>query len=373
MLPHLADRPLNLQRFPNGSGAPGFWQKDIPSSAPRWLTIWHETGFREREDRAPNDHLVADRAATLCWLGNQAAFEIHAWTSVLARPLDAHLRPDRHRPRHRARPGPRPSRWRASSAPPWSTWVCAPTRSSPAAAASRPGSPSNAAATPTRRRARGSRSSRGRSGRPCRTSSPGSGPRPNAGGGRASTTRRTRRSRRWSPPTPSARDPVRPCPRRSAGRSWTRPTWHRIAGPSATSGNGSRPPATRGQGCRTTPGPAAAVGGPLARACPHRAADAVGAPRGHRRSTRGHRRSPVCGGHGRTRGLGARIPVPTGRSIARGCRTPGSVPAAPPQRLAARRCYRCAGRREECEAPVPDADVPAGAGAGLNQRTRRTG
>ena len=69
MLPHLAERPLNLQRFPNGAGRPGFWQKDIPSSAPRWLTIWHETGFREREDRAPNDHLVADRAATLCWLG----------------------------------------------------------------------------------------------------------------------------------------------------------------------------------------------------------------------------------------------------------------------------------------------------------------
>ena len=86
MLPHLADRPLNLHRFPNGADAPGFWQKDIPSSAPRWLTIWHETGFREREDRAPNDHLVADRAATLCWLGNQAAFEIHAWTSTIDDP-----------------------------------------------------------------------------------------------------------------------------------------------------------------------------------------------------------------------------------------------------------------------------------------------
>jgi len=86
MLPHLADRPLNLQRFPNGAGAPGFWQKDIPASAPRWLTIWRETGFREREDRAPNDHLVADRAATLCWLGNQAAFEIHAWTATLQDP-----------------------------------------------------------------------------------------------------------------------------------------------------------------------------------------------------------------------------------------------------------------------------------------------
>ena len=30
--------------------------------------------------------LVADRAATLCWLGNQAAFEIHAWTSTLQDP-----------------------------------------------------------------------------------------------------------------------------------------------------------------------------------------------------------------------------------------------------------------------------------------------
>jgi bifunctional non-homologous end joining protein LigD len=86
MLPHLADRPLNLQRFPNGATAPGFWQKDIPSHAPRWLTIWREQGFREREDRAPNDHLVADRAATLCWLANQAAFEIHAWTSTRSAP-----------------------------------------------------------------------------------------------------------------------------------------------------------------------------------------------------------------------------------------------------------------------------------------------
>ncbi len=86
MLPHLVGRPLNLQRFPNGAGAQGFWQKDIPATSPKWLTIWHETGFREREDRAANDHLVADRAASLCWLGNQASFEIHAWTSTVDEP-----------------------------------------------------------------------------------------------------------------------------------------------------------------------------------------------------------------------------------------------------------------------------------------------
>ncbi|MGB8021625.1 MAG: non-homologous end-joining DNA ligase [Candidatus Nanopelagicales bacterium] len=86
MLPHLVDRPLNLHRFPNGTDRPGFWQKNIPASAPKWLTRWHETGLGEDRDRAPNDHLVADGVATLAWLANQAAFEIHAWTSTTTNP-----------------------------------------------------------------------------------------------------------------------------------------------------------------------------------------------------------------------------------------------------------------------------------------------
>ncbi len=86
MLPHLRDRPLNLQRFPNGAGAPGFWQKDIPATAPKWLTRWREVGLDARQDRNPNDHLIADRAATLAWLANQASFEIHAWTGRLPEP-----------------------------------------------------------------------------------------------------------------------------------------------------------------------------------------------------------------------------------------------------------------------------------------------
>ena len=86
LLPHLRDRPLNLQRFPNGAGAPGFWQKDIPATTPRWLTRWRETGLDGRADRDANDHLIADRVATLAWLGNQASFEIHAWTGRLPEP-----------------------------------------------------------------------------------------------------------------------------------------------------------------------------------------------------------------------------------------------------------------------------------------------
>ena len=86
MLPHLRDRPLNLQRFPNGAGAPGFWQKNLPGTSPKWLTRWHETGVDGREDRSANDHLLADGVAALCWLGNQASFEIHAWTGKLPEP-----------------------------------------------------------------------------------------------------------------------------------------------------------------------------------------------------------------------------------------------------------------------------------------------
>ncbi|HEX7950685.1 MAG TPA: DNA ligase D [Candidatus Limnocylindrales bacterium] len=86
MLPHLAERPLNLHRFPNGASAPGFWQKDIPSTAPTWLRRWHESGFDSRDDRDANDHLIADHPAALCWLGNQTSFEIHAWTGKLPEP-----------------------------------------------------------------------------------------------------------------------------------------------------------------------------------------------------------------------------------------------------------------------------------------------
>jgi DNA ligase D-like protein (predicted ligase)/DNA ligase D-like protein (predicted polymerase)/DNA ligase D-like protein (predicted 3'-phosphoesterase) len=85
MLAHLAGRPLNLHRFPNGIGAPGFWQKDIPASAPPWLTTWEEAGVPQERRRA-NTHLVADGVAALCWLGNQTSFEVHAWTATCADP-----------------------------------------------------------------------------------------------------------------------------------------------------------------------------------------------------------------------------------------------------------------------------------------------
>ena len=83
VLPHLAERPLNLHRFPNGVGGPSFWQKDTPATAPDWIRRWTEVGVDARE---ANTHVIAEEVATLCWLANQASFEIHAWTGRIEAP-----------------------------------------------------------------------------------------------------------------------------------------------------------------------------------------------------------------------------------------------------------------------------------------------
>lgn len=76
MLPHLAGRPLNLTRFPDGIGGKNFYQKDIPGSAPPWVT---------RTPIAHEDHIVnyclADSPATLAWLAQWGVIEIHPWLS----------------------------------------------------------------------------------------------------------------------------------------------------------------------------------------------------------------------------------------------------------------------------------------------------
>ncbi|MBP1704715.1 MAG: ligase [Chloroflexi bacterium] len=83
LLPHLAGRALNLTRFPDGIEGEQFWQKALPGHAPVWLARWREP---DPPDRRAHTYLVADGPATLAWLGNQAAIELHPWTSPTAAP-----------------------------------------------------------------------------------------------------------------------------------------------------------------------------------------------------------------------------------------------------------------------------------------------
>ncbi len=77
LIPYLDGRGLTVQRYPNGIEQKGFWQKDLPSHAPAWITRWT---YHHRED-GPKDYPVADSSATLAWLAQEAAMELHPWTS----------------------------------------------------------------------------------------------------------------------------------------------------------------------------------------------------------------------------------------------------------------------------------------------------
>src|SRR5512132_1505913 len=86
MLPHLRGRPLNLQRFPNGVNAKGFWQQGVGDHFPDWIP----TVTVERRGRGGTvDHVVCDHPAAVVYLANLATVTFHSWTSTvqhLARP-----------------------------------------------------------------------------------------------------------------------------------------------------------------------------------------------------------------------------------------------------------------------------------------------
>jgi bifunctional non-homologous end joining protein LigD len=77
LVPYLDGRGLTVQRYPNGIEQKGFWQKDLPKHAPDWVRRWT---YHHREE-GPKDYPVVDSAATLAWLGQEAAVELHPWTS----------------------------------------------------------------------------------------------------------------------------------------------------------------------------------------------------------------------------------------------------------------------------------------------------
>ena len=86
MMRHLRERPLSLQRFPDGITGEGFFQKDIPDYFPDWIDR-----VKVEKKGGSNIQVVCNNAATLVYLANQACLTPHVWLSS-ARALD---RPDR--------------------------------------------------------------------------------------------------------------------------------------------------------------------------------------------------------------------------------------------------------------------------------------
>lgn len=74
MLPFLKDRPLTLQRFPDGIDEGGFFQKNASDYFPDFI----ETISIETEDGS-NQQVICNNKKTLIYLANQGTVTFHVW------------------------------------------------------------------------------------------------------------------------------------------------------------------------------------------------------------------------------------------------------------------------------------------------------
>lgn len=87
MLPYTKDRPLALERFPNGIDDEGFYQKEAADYFPDFIDTVRIT----LEDGSKQDEVVCNNAATLVYLANLAVITPHLWLST----TDALRKPDK--------------------------------------------------------------------------------------------------------------------------------------------------------------------------------------------------------------------------------------------------------------------------------------
>jgi bifunctional non-homologous end joining protein LigD len=94
MLPHLADRAVTRIRWPHGTGDQSFFEKNVPGGTPSWVrtVTVPTTGSRTRSgEEGELTFPVIDSLATLTWLVNLAALELHVhqWTvTAKGKPLN---------------------------------------------------------------------------------------------------------------------------------------------------------------------------------------------------------------------------------------------------------------------------------------------
>jgi bifunctional non-homologous end joining protein LigD len=93
ILPHLRDRPLTRIRFPNGVNAPSFFEKNAPGGTPSWVRRQTLPVPGSGSGRETLDFIVVDEVATLAWLANLAAIELHTpqWRLIGTKPAEPDL------------------------------------------------------------------------------------------------------------------------------------------------------------------------------------------------------------------------------------------------------------------------------------------
>jgi DNA ligase D len=85
LMPTVRDRPVLLERYPNGVREASFFQKRIPDSAPGWLA----TTTVETINGTPSRALVIADLAHVLWAVNQGVLGLHVWPFRASHPDEA--------------------------------------------------------------------------------------------------------------------------------------------------------------------------------------------------------------------------------------------------------------------------------------------
>lgn len=80
ILPHLKNRPLSLNRFPNGIEEQSFYQKDASDNIPEWIKTTQV--YSESNDKYI-DYIYCNDKATLAYLNNLGCIDLNPWNSSL--------------------------------------------------------------------------------------------------------------------------------------------------------------------------------------------------------------------------------------------------------------------------------------------------
>ncbi|MBI2887222.1 MAG: ATP-dependent DNA ligase [Chloroflexi bacterium] len=90
MLPHLAGRPMNLTRYPEGIQKPAFYQKHWPAELPDFV---RSVELYSEHNRTDQRYILAENLMTLLWLGQLATLELHPWLSRITPEPEANALP----------------------------------------------------------------------------------------------------------------------------------------------------------------------------------------------------------------------------------------------------------------------------------------
>ncbi len=78
ILPHLADRPLSMNRFPDGIDGGSFYEKRAPGHQPDWMRT---VPVVSDSQGGVIDFLVADNLEAMMWFANMGCIEVHPFHS----------------------------------------------------------------------------------------------------------------------------------------------------------------------------------------------------------------------------------------------------------------------------------------------------